>query len=265
MDYEVYKISILRVVDEKKISKKEIVEVEDIENQFVSVTYQRGVFILLDNPDYYQTLIRKRVSEINVAIRHQEIPTIREHILMRLKREKLNPMLASILYYELSSICKLKQRQISEELNITQGAISNKKRLMMLPYFVQVKIIDGSLKERHARAILQLKDYPELCPVVLKEILDNNLTVVETQNLVYKYLGKPIIAHKTLSIKKLDENLTNVKPEAKIAVNHVNSEMSKAIEKINKFFPNLDIEFELGSDREDVIFLLKLKGTCDNE
>lgn len=268
MNFSVFKISILRIVDTNNICEDDFTPVVDDGFIYAKVSYEKGAYVLEDNAAYYQTLLKNRSSQISVAINNQDIPIIREHILMRFKREKLNPMLASILYNELSQVCNLKQRQIAEVLEITQGAISNKKRLSTLPYFVQVKLIDETIKERHARAILQLKDsddYQKLSKAALDKIVEEKLNVIETENLIFKYLGKPQVNHRTLNIRPISQEKGVIKPEAQIVVKHVNDEMVKTIEKINKFFPQLDVEFDIGSDKEDVVFLLKLKGTCEHE
>lgn len=264
MNLSIHKISILRIVDRHGLLQK----VPDQEYHYTSesfcrVKYENGAYTLLDNPEYYAYLHQQKASKIPIGIETKEIATIRDHLLLRTKKEILNPMMSAIIFDELSTVGRLKQRQIAETLGITQGAISNKRRLNSLPVFVQNEIIKEKIKERHGRAILQLKDrddFEKQALTVLQQVIENNLNVGQTEDIVYEILGKPKINRKSLNIKNLDDIKTLAHPESKLVINHVDKELNQAISQINKYFPNLKIELDEGIDKEDYVFLLKLKG-----
>ena len=75
------------------------------------------------------------------------------------------------------------QKEMAQSLGVSQSYVANKLRLLSLSEEMQKDIIANSLSERHARALLRLKDERER-QKVLKEAIKSNLTVAETEALV---------------------------------------------------------------------------------
>ena len=49
-------------------------------------------------------------------------------------------------------------------------------------------------------------------------------------------------------------------PKKKIVIDKVDKELNETMKVLKKYFPNIDIELTHGIDKEDYVFLLKLKG-----
>lgn len=79
---------------------------------------------------------------------------------------------------------EMSQGEIANYLNITQGALSNKLRVLKLGEDDKKKIVENSLSERHARALLNLPS--NLRAEVLEVIIAKNLTVSSTEKLIEK-------------------------------------------------------------------------------
>ncbi len=273
MDIKIFRISSLRVIDlHKKIetlneSQKMIAE-EKYQNKlsqyYVEVTYKNGMYIVENNFDYYYVCKLKKQSTINVGINIAELEQIKKHLLYRSQNEILNPMISALIFQELSEINKMGQKDISQEIGKSQGAISNKKRLLKLPIFVQNELIKGTIKERHGRAILQLsklENFEEEARAVLLEIIKSNLNVSEATDLINEKLGKPKAKVKQeLNIMEVKEISELKRPESKMIINYLKKELEGATSSVQKNFPNLVLELEEGLDRDDYVFLLKMKG-----
>ena len=83
----------------------------------------------------------------------------------------------------------LTQGEIAEKVNKRQSTISNKIRVLSLPENIQEQLVDNRLTERHARALLKLKD-DEDRKQVMERIVANGLNVKQTEKLIEDVLTK---------------------------------------------------------------------------
>lgn len=269
----IYRISSLRVMDiENKVNRLNETEKQiaiekyqdKISQYFVEVSYKNGMFIVEGNVDYYYVCTQVKNPIINVAIADSEIEAIKNHLLYRSKHEILNPMVSALIFQELAEICKLGQKDISTIIGRSQGAISNKKRLLKLPSFVQNELIKGTIKERHGRSILELaklENYEEVAYEVLQTILKKELNVSQSVELINQKLGKKTAKkNQGLQIQEIDHNQVLHNPEAKLIINYINKEIERTYNSINEKFPNLELIYEKGLDSDDYVFLVKMKG-----
>lgn len=105
----------------------------------------------------------------------------------------------------------LSQSDVAGMLNLSQGALSNKLRLLKLESRQRKIIIENGLTERHARALLQLPE--NLRQEVLDVTVSKKLTVAETEKLI-ESLKKPKLTpkRKTLSgdLKLFQNSITRL-------------------------------------------------------
>ena len=268
MEKTFHKVSMLRIVDKNNIvedqydiTKLKIKYADPKIIHHCDVEFIGGVYALMTNPEYYYFMKVTQSRHVVVSIAQDEIRGIRDHLLNRCKREILNPMISALIYEELSNVANLKQRQIAEDLSITQGAISNKSRLINLPIVAQHALIKDQIKERHGRTLLQLRkidNYEQVLSEVLTKVINEKLNVSATEDLVNEVLGKPVIKRESLNIKPKTESV--ISPESKIIVRQVEKELEESMKKINKYFPRLEVVLDEGVDKGDYIFLLRMKG-----
>lgn len=81
------------------------------------------------------------------------------------------------------------QQKLSAKLGRSQSAIANKIRLLGLSPECRRLLVQGDLTERHARALLPVKERPDL-PQIIRKIIERGLNVRETEELV-EGLGLP--------------------------------------------------------------------------
>ena len=104
-------------------------------------------------------------------------------LLENLQREDLNFIEEAEGYYNLINDHGFTQQELAEQLGKSQSTIANKLRILRLSDDIKKDIVENSLTERHARALLRLPD-ENLQKTVLKKVITSELTVKKTENLI---------------------------------------------------------------------------------
>ncbi|MEG1560281.1 MAG: ParB/RepB/Spo0J family partition protein [Clostridia bacterium] len=110
-------------------------------------------------------------------------------LIENLQRENLNYMEEAQCYAGLIESYSLTQDELATRLGKSQSSVANKLRLLKLPSKVKEAIRNTDITERHARALLRLKDEKTQLDV-LNKITEKNLSVKESETLVEKTLNK---------------------------------------------------------------------------
>ncbi|MGL5020842.1 MAG: ParB/RepB/Spo0J family partition protein, partial [Mycoplasmatales bacterium] len=162
MEIDVFKVSKLRISDSNElctqltnVQKEETLKsynIGNINNYYVNVDFLNGSYVVRDNVDVYYVCKELNLSCINIGLTREEIKKVVSGLKTRSKREVLNPMLSALIYQELIDMGNLSQKDIASIVEKSQGAISNKLRLLKLTPEVQREIIRETIKERHGRA-----------------------------------------------------------------------------------------------------------------
>ncbi|PTX62416.1 Effector of nucleoid occlusion Noc [Melghirimyces profundicolus] len=107
-------------------------------------------------------------------------------LIENLQREGLTALEEATAYQKLIELHGLTQESLAQRLGKGQSTVANKLRLLLLPGKVQEAVLNRSITERHARALLALKE-EDLQLKLLKEILDKELNVKQTEEKVRKW------------------------------------------------------------------------------
>jgi ParB family transcriptional regulator, chromosome partitioning protein len=108
-------------------------------------------------------------------------------LIENLQREELSPIEEAIAYGKLLELHNLTQEALAQRLGKGQSTVANKLRLLKLPQPIQEALLNKIITERHARALIPLKD-PEKQVVLLAEIIEKNFNVKQTEERVVKLL-----------------------------------------------------------------------------
>lgn len=108
-------------------------------------------------------------------------------LIENLQREELTAIEEAMAYARLIDIHGLTQESLAQQLGKGQSTIANKLRLLKLPSSVQSAILEKKITERHARALIILKD-PEKQEKLLLDIIEKQLNVKQTELRVKKLL-----------------------------------------------------------------------------
>ena len=77
-------------------------------------------------------------------------------------------------------MCKMTQGEVAKKLGVSQSYVGNKIRLLAFSPEAQRLISEGELTERHARALLRVKDENKLIETI-KKVVDRGMTVAECE------------------------------------------------------------------------------------
>lgn len=108
-------------------------------------------------------------------------------LIENLQREELTVIEEALAYQRLLELHQLTQEALAQRLGKSQSTVANKMRLLKLPESVQQALLDKEITERHARALIGLKE-AEKQEKLLSEILEKNLNVKQTEVRIEKML-----------------------------------------------------------------------------
>ena len=156
----------------------------------VSYDAAQDRYILIAGERRWLAAKQAGLSSVPVVQRQVDERTRLELALVEnLQREDLDPLEAAEAYQRLAEQFHLSHEQIAERVGKSRVAITNTLRLLKLPEAVKDALRRNQISEGHARALLALPT-PQAQLALLQAILQNDLNVRQTEELVRKYLGK---------------------------------------------------------------------------
>jgi len=105
-------------------------------------------------------------------------------LIENLQRQDLTVIEEARAYQELMQLNQLTQATLAKELGKSQSLVANKLRLLKLAQPVQDALLQRKISERHGRALLTLTADQQVA--VLQQVLEQQLTVKETEQLIAK-------------------------------------------------------------------------------
>ena len=151
----------------------------------------------------YRAAKQAGLKELPVIVReYTEKEKSEIALIENIQREDLNPIEEARAYEKLINDHGLRQEDLAERISKSRSAITNRLRLLKLPEKVRQMVIDGSLSEGHARALLGAtgaKRQEQLAAIVVAR----GLSVRETEALIKRGAAKK----KVSSVKTPDDEL----------------------------------------------------------
>jgi ParB family transcriptional regulator, chromosome partitioning protein len=164
-------------------------------------------------PNFYEIIAGERRFRAVSSLGWDTIPAIVKTfndtetasvaLIENLQREELSPFEEAVAYQKLIDLHNLTQEALAQRLGKGQSTVANKLRLLKLPEEIQQSLLDKSITERHARALIPLK-LPQLQISLLQEIVEKQLNVKQTEDRVVALLTekKPKARPKIKAISK---------------------------------------------------------------
>lgn len=110
-------------------------------------------------------------------------------IIENLQREDLNPIEQAKAFERLSREFGLTQEQIAARTGKDRASIANFIRLLKLPEALQDALETGVLSFGHGKVLLALASFPEHIERAAREVIEKQLSVRQTEELVGKLLN----------------------------------------------------------------------------
>lgn len=154
----------------------------------------------IDN-DQYEIIAGERRFRAMTKLEWSEVPAIVRNLsdketasvalIENLQREELTAIEEALAYQKLLELHELTQEALAQRLGKGQSTVANKIRLLKLPDAIQESILKREISERHARALMPIKD-EEIQISIFKEALEQNFNVKQLEKRVDEYLNPPV-------------------------------------------------------------------------
>lgn len=107
----------------------------------------------------FRAMTKLKWSEVPAIIRNlSDKETASIALIENLQREELTAIEEAVAYQKLLKLHELTQEALAQRLGKGQSTVANKLRLLKLPQEVQEAIMKKELSERHARALMPIKE-----------------------------------------------------------------------------------------------------------
>ncbi|NLB51449.1 MAG: nucleoid occlusion protein [Syntrophomonadaceae bacterium] len=146
-------------------------------------------------------------------------------VIENLQRKELNYFEEANAYNILINFFGMTQDELANKIGKSQSAIANKLRLLKLSEAVREKISPEFISERHARALLKLNT-AEMQLEILSQIYEKDLTVKQTENLVFKASQNNIPLQ--VDRNNIGQNYSMVIRDARIFLNTIRETVKRA-------------------------------------
>ncbi len=174
-------------------------------------------------------------------------------LIENLQRENLHYLEEAECYAQLIASYGLTQEELAVRLGKSQSAVANKLRVLRLSPEVKDAMTQARMTERHARALLRLKD-DETQLQVIEKVRSKALSVKDTEKLVEKTLNR-----------MFDEKKDGAAPRPKILrymrdyrlfLNSINA----AVKQLSDLGMQVDVEQTDAPDGVDVFIRVRRNG-----
>ncbi|BDG49244.1 MULTISPECIES: nucleoid occlusion protein [Parageobacillus] len=192
------------IFDEEKIEELALtIHTHGIIQPIVVRECEDGKFEIIAGERRWRAVQKLGWSEIPAIVKNlNDKETASVALIENLQREELTPIEEAMAYAKLLELHNLTQEALAQRLGKGQSTIANKLRLLKLPQEVQEALLQRTITERHARALIVLKDKEKQLKL-LREIIEKQLNVKQTEDRVLKMLEsmnrKPKPKRKALS------------------------------------------------------------------
>lgn len=168
----------------------------------------------------YEVIIGRKRWIASKKLNKQEIPVVvknytDEEVLLILlcdsrENKNFNPIELALIIDKLNKSFHYKKKDIAEILHESTSQISNYVALLKTPKEIIYEVSTNKLSFGHARAIARLNE--KEMKTVLKKIYQYNLSVRDTEDLVYNMKSKDsFIVKKKYAIRRNDKNTILIK------------------------------------------------------
>lgn len=190
-------------------------------------------------------------------------------IIENLLREDLDMFEQALGFRRLIDDYGMTQEELARRMSMSQSAVANKLRLLRLTYGEQQKILEFSLSERHARALLRLGEPSDRLAAITK-IHEEHLTVQKAELLIEKILAAKISSSSAADPSSAEcaeageSSEFQLEPNALDRVLRREKEVSECLKGLKKRVDNLskggsDAKMDVESGGDSIVVTIYIK------
>lgn len=183
----------------------------------------------------YEIIAGERRYRAMKKLQWTEVPAIERNLtdketasialIENLQREELTAIEEAVAYQKLLELHELTQEALAQRLGKGQSTVANKLRLLRLPDEVQQAILKRKISERHARALIAIKDQP-LQLEILQLAIENDWNVRQLEEQIQAILH-PVVDEQEESIpKKAKPKRKAISKDVRIALNTIKQSLT---------------------------------------
>lgn len=174
----------------------------------------------------YRAMKKLQWTEVPAIVRDlSDKETASIALIENLQREELTAIEEAVAYQKLLELHELTQEALAQRLGKGQSTVANKLRLLKLPEEVQQAILKREISERHARALIAIKDRP-LQLQVLQQTLENDWNVRNLEEQIHMLLHPEEAEQEEVAVKKVKPKRKAISKDLRIALNTIKQSLS---------------------------------------
>ncbi|MDN4608900.1 nucleoid occlusion protein [Sporosarcina highlanderae] len=222
------------LIKPNKYQPRTIFSEEKIE-ELARTIHTHGVIqpiVIRKSDDGYEIIAGERRYRAMKKLGWEEVPAIIRNLddretasialIENLQREELTAIEEAYAYEKLLELHSLTQEALAQRLGKGQSTIANKLRLLKLPNEIKDKILTKELSERHARALISVKD-ADLQTKLFNEAIDEQLNVKQLEERIHLALNPVEEEEKE---KKKPVRRKSVSKDVRIALNTIRQSLA---------------------------------------
>lgn len=174
----------------------------------------------------YRAMKKLQWTEVPAIVRNlTDKETASIALIENLQREELTAIEEAVAYQKLLELHELTQEALAQRLGKGQSTVANKLRLLRLPDEVQQAILKRKISERHARALIAIKDQP-LQLEILQLAIESDWNVRQLEEQIQAILH-PVVEEQEESIpKKAKPKRKAISKDVRIALNTIKQSLT---------------------------------------
>lgn len=173
------------IFDEDKIEElSRTIHTHGVIQPIVVRRLQEDRYEIIAGERRYRAIKKLNWTEVPAIVRDlNDKETASIALIENLQREELTAIEEALAYQQLIELHHLTQEALAQRLGKSQSTIANKLRLLKLPKYVQDAILTREITERHARALISIKE-EELQIKIVDLIKENDWNVRQLEEYI---------------------------------------------------------------------------------
>lgn len=231
------------IFDEEKIEElARTINTHGIIQPIVLRPIEENQFEIIAGERRFRAMKKLGWTEVPAIVREMsDKETASVALIENLQREELTAIEEAMAYEKLLQLHSLTQEALAQRLGKGQSTIANKLRLLKLPERIQDGILKREISERHARALIPIKE-SEQQMMIFEEMLEKQYNVKQLEERVNELLNP--VAATVEEEKKPKQKRKAVSKDVRIALNTIRQSLSM----VTKSGIQLKTEEEDGED-----------------
>ncbi|OSO96941.1 nucleoid occlusion protein [Staphylococcus haemolyticus] len=170
---------------------------------------EENMYEIIAGERRFRALQSLHKSQADIIIRHMnDEETAVVALIENIQRENLSAVEEAEAYKKLLEIGGTTQSELAKSLGKSQSFIANKLRLLKLAPKVINRLREGKITERHARAVLSLKEDDQ--EKLIEQVISQKLNVKQTEARVKQKIGPEKVKAQSFQFSK---DLTQARDE----------------------------------------------------